>query len=109
MVFRLSNTQTVVADDIFLLENVDLKNIYDVFATISQLDNITGFDQATIDILTNIANTMSGLPSTWYTDLVNSINLKRNISDSYSITHIDTNFYKKNNSRQSVSIKKKYQ
>ena len=51
MVFRLSNTQTVVADDIFLLENnVDLKNIYDVFATISQLDNITGFDQATIDI-----------------------------------------------------------
>ena len=68
MVFRLSNTQTVVADDIFLLENVDLKNIYDIFATIEQLENVTSFDQATIDILTNIANTMSGLPSSWYTD-----------------------------------------
>ena len=95
MVFSLSNTQKVVADGIFLLQNVDLKNIYDIFATIEQLDNITGFDQATIDILTNIANTMSGLPSTWYTDLVNSINLKRDINDSYSITYINNNFYNK--------------
>ena len=28
MPFSLSNTQSVVADDIFLLQNVDLKNIY---------------------------------------------------------------------------------
>ena len=91
MVFRLSNTQTVVADDIFLLQNVDLKNIYDIFATIEQLNDVSGFDQATIDILVNIANTMSGLPSTWYYDLINSINLKRNITDSYSITHINSN------------------
>ena len=92
MPFSLSNTDTVVADDIFLLQNVDLKNIYEIFATIEQLDNVTGFDQATIDILTNIANTMGNLPSTWYTDLVNSINLKRNITDSYSITYINSNF-----------------
>ena len=93
MPFSLSNTHTVVADDIFLLQNINLKNIYDIFATIEQLDNVTGFDQATIDILINIANTMGGLPSTWYTDLVNSINLKRNITDSYSITYINSNFY----------------
>ena len=85
MPFSLSNTNTVVADDIFLLENVDLKNIYDIFATIEQLNNVTGFDQATIDILNNIANQMGNLPSTWYVDLINSINLKRNISDSYSM------------------------
>ena len=105
MPFSLSNTQTVVADDIFLLENVDLKNIYDVFATISQLDAVTGFDQATIDILTNIANTMSGLPSTWYTDLVNSINLKRDINDSYSITYIDSNFYNKTTINNELALK----
>ena len=95
MPFSLSNTNTVVADDIFLLQNVDLKNIYDIFATIEQLNAVTGFDQATIDILNNIANQMGNLPSTWYVDLINSINLKRNISDSYSITDIDTNFYDK--------------
>ena len=105
MPFSLSNTHTVVADDIFLLQNVNLKNIYDIFATIEQLDNVTGFDQATIDILTNIANTMGGLPSTWYTDLVNSINLKRNITDSYSITYINSNFYNKTTIDNSLALK----
>ena len=93
----LNNTESVIADSIFLLVNTELKNIYDIFATIDDLNNVTGFDQNTINILTNIANAI-GNNSNWYQDILDELNLKAYISQTYSRVYIDnliSNYYNK--------------
>ena len=93
----LNNTESVIADSIFLLVNTELKNIYDIFATIDDLNNVTGFDQNTINVLINIANAI-GNNSNWYQDLLDELNLKAYISQTYSRVYIDnliSNYYSK--------------
>ena len=93
----LNNTESVIADNIFLLVNTELKNIYDIFATIADLNNVTGFDQNTINILTNVANAI-GNNSNWYQDILDELNLKAYISQTYSRVYIDnliSNYYSK--------------
>ena len=93
----LNNTESVIADSIFLLVNTEIKNIYDIFATIDDLNNVTGFDQNTINILTNIANAI-GNNSNWYQDILDELNLKAYISQTYSRVYIDnliSNYYSK--------------
>ena len=93
----LNNTESVVADSIHLIVGTELKSIYDIFATIDDLDNVTGFDSTTINILTNIANQI-GNNSTWYQDIIDAINLRALISLTYSTTYIDNliaNYYNK--------------
>ena len=93
----LNNTESVIADNICVLVNTELKNIYDIFATIADLNNVTGFDQNTINILTNIANAI-GNNSNWYQDILDALNLKAFISQTYSRVYIDnliSNYYNK--------------
>ena len=79
----LNNTESVIADNIFLLVDTELKNIYDIFATIQDLNNITAFDQNTINILINIANQI-GNNANWYQDILDALNLKAFISQTCS-------------------------
>ena len=93
----LNNTESVIADSIFLLVNTEIKNIYDIFATISDLDNVSGIDQNTLNILTTIANTI-GNNGNWYQDILDALNLKANIANTYSRVYIDnliSNYYTK--------------
>ena len=93
----LNNTESVIADHLFLLVDTELKNIYDIFATIDDLNNVTGFDQNAINILTNIANVIGNDPN-FISDIWTELNLKAYISQTYSRVYIDnliSNYYSK--------------
>ena len=51
---NLNNTENINADSIFLVVGDEFKNIYDIFATIDALNNVTGLDQNTINELVDI-------------------------------------------------------
>ena len=84
----LNNTESIVADHIFLLVDTELKNIYDIFATVDDLSNVTGFNTTVINNITNISNQIPN-NSTWYQDILDELNLKAYISQTYSRTYID--------------------
>ena len=68
----LNNTESVIADEIHLIVGTELKSIYDIFATIDDFDNVTGFDSTTINILTNVANQI-GNNSNWYQEILDEL------------------------------------
>ena len=94
---NLNNTENINADSIFLVVGNEFKNIYDIFATIDDLSNVSGIDQNIINDLTNISNQ---LPSNtdWYQNILDELNLRAFTSLTYSRTYIDNlieNYYTK--------------
>ena len=94
----LNNTESVIADSIHLIVGNELKNIFDIFATIDDLSNVTGFGSTIINNITSIANQIPN-NTNWYQDILDELNLKAYISQTYSRTYIDNliaNYYDKN-------------
>ena len=87
---NLNNTENINADRIFLVADTELKNIYDIFATIDALNSVTGFDQNTINELVNIAAVIPN-NTNWYQDILGALDLRALISETYSRTYIDFN------------------
>ena len=93
----LNNTESVIADSIHLIVGNELKNIFDIFATIDDLSNVTGFGSTIINNITSIANQIPN-NTNWYQDILDELNLKAYISQTYSRTYIDNliaNYYNK--------------
>ena len=55
-ILNLNNTENKNADNIFLVVGDEFKDIYDIFATIDDLSNVSGIDQDIVNTLTNISN-----------------------------------------------------
>ena len=91
---NLNNTENINADSIFLVVGDEFKNIYDIFATIDDLNNVTGLDQNTINELVDIAAVLPN-NTNWYQDILDALGLRALISETYSRTYIDFNHYKK--------------
>ena len=71
----LNNTESVIADSIHLIVGNELKNIFDIFATIDDLSNVTGFGSTIINNITSIANQIPN-NTNWYQDILDELNLK---------------------------------
>ena len=91
---NLNNTENINADSIFLVVGDEFKNIYDIFATIDALNNVTGLDQNTINELVDIAAVLPN-NTNWYQDILDALGLRALISETYSRTYIDLHHYKK--------------
>ena len=94
---NLNNTENINADSIFLVVGNEFKNIYDIFATIDDLSNVSGIDQNIINDLTNISNQLPS-DSNWYQNILDELNLRAFTSLTYSRTYIDNlieNYYTK--------------
>ena len=77
MSFNLTNSNNIIADEILLLSDNQVKKIYDVFVIKSQLDATVGGD------------------SYFFTTIDERIDAKRDIVDSYSKSYLDLEFSKK--------------
>ena len=76
---NLNNTENINADSIFLVVGNEFKDIYDIFATIDDLSNVSGIDQNIINDLTNISNQLPS-DSNWYQNILDVLNLRASTS-----------------------------
>ena len=85
----LTNSRDIKCNSIFLNYNNDIKNILDIFSFKSDISDITGLPPSTLNTLQELAAALNNNP-----DFFNYVNqqllLKRNISDSYDKTYINT-------------------
>ena len=96
-ILNLNNTENINADSIFLVVGDEFKDIYDIFATIDDLSNVSGIDQNIINTLTNISNQLPD-NTNWYQDILDELNLRAFTSLTYSRSYIDNligNYYTK--------------
>ena len=85
----LTNSRDIKCNTIFLNYNNDIKNILDIFSLKSDISSITGLPPETLNTLQELANALNNNPD-FFNYINNQLNLKRNISDSYDKTYIDT-------------------
>ena len=85
----LTNSRDIKCNTIFLNYNNDIKNILDIFSLKSDISSITGLPPETLNTLQELANALNNNPD-FFNYVNNQLNLKRNISDSYDKTYIDT-------------------
>ena len=85
----LTNSRDIKCNTIFLNYNNDIKNILDIFSLKSDISSITGLPPETLNTLQELASALNNNPD-FFNYVNNQLNLKRNISDSYDKTYIDT-------------------
>ena len=85
---NINNTERIIADSIFLIDNDNLTDIRSLFLYRTEANDIVGIPPDTLDTLQEIANAINNDPNFFQT-INNELNLKRNISDSYDKTYID--------------------
>ena len=79
---NVNNTERIIADSIFLIDNDNLTDIRSLFLYRTEAANIVGIPPDTLNTLQEIADAINNDPNFFQT-INNEINLKRNISDSY--------------------------
>ena len=85
----LTNSRDIKCNSIFLNYNNNIENILNIFSFKSDISNITGLAPETLNTLQELATAMGNNPD-FFNYVNQQLNLKRNISDSYDKTYIDT-------------------
>ena len=91
---NINNTERIIADSIFLIDNDNLTDIRSLFLFRTEASDIVGIPPDTLNTLQEIANAINNDPNFFQT-INNELNLKRNISDSYDKTYIDALFFRR--------------
>ena len=85
---RLNNSNDIIANSIQLIDGNELNNIFDVFLKKTEEADIVGIAPDTLNTLQEIANSIDNDPD-FFKTIDNKINLKRDITDSYSKSEIN--------------------
>ena len=104
---NINNTERIIADSIFLIDNNDLIDIRSLFLYRTEASEIVGIPPDTLNTLQEIAEAINNDPNFFQT-IDNKINLKRNITDSYSKTDVNNlllNHYTKTESDTLLNAK----
>jgi len=103
----LGNTQDIIANNISLIQGNDVKNLFDLFLTRGEADDLVGIAPDTLNTLQEIALAIGNDPD-FFTTINNSLALKANISDTYISTYIDnliSNYHTKTYIDSQLNIK----
>ena len=93
----LNNNKDIVCNSLKIIDGNQIVNIRDLFLTKSQAANIVGIPPDDLNTLQEISQAV-GNDANFFQTIDNKINLKRNITDSYTKTDTDnlfTNYYNK--------------
>ena len=104
---NINNTESIIADSIFLIDSNDLIDIRSLFLYRTEASDIVGIPPDTLNTLQEIADAINNDPNFFQT-INNELNLKRNITDSYSKTDVNTlllNHYTKTESDTLLNAK----
>jgi hypothetical protein len=85
----LTNARDVKANNIFLNYDNDIKNIIELFAFKSDINNITGLPPSTLNSIEKVATALNNNPD-FFNYVNQQLTLKRNISDSFDKNYINT-------------------
>ena len=104
---NINNTESIIADSIFLIDSDNLTDIRSLFLYRTEASDIVGIPPDTLNTLQEIADAINNDPNFFQT-INNELNLKRNITDSYSKTDVNTlllNHYTKTESDTLLNAK----
>ena len=104
---NINNTESIIADSIFLIDSNDLIDIRSLFLYRTEASDIVGIPPDTLNTLQEIADAINNDPNFFQT-INNELNLKRYITDSYSKTDVNTlllNHYTKTESDTLLNAK----
>ena len=85
----LTNSRDLTCNNIYLNYDNDIKNILDIFAFKGDITNIVGLPPSTLNTLQELATALNNNPN-FFQYVKDQLDLKRDISDSYSKSFIDT-------------------
>ena len=85
----LTNSRDITCNTINLVINNDVKNILDIFALKDTITSITGLPPETLNTLEKLADALGDRPD-FFNYVSSQLALKRNISDSYDKSFIDS-------------------
>jgi hypothetical protein len=85
----LTGTRSAIFNNLAIILNSEVKDIFDIFALRGDITAITGLPPATLNTLRELANAINNDPN-FFDYIRDQLDLKRNISDSYDKNYIIT-------------------
>ena len=80
---NINNTERIIADSIFLIDNDNLTDIRSLFLYRTEASDLMGIPPDTLNTLQEIADAITNDPN-FFQNIDNKVNIKTNITDSYS-------------------------